>query len=98
LEQRRGRLLAAVLDFMQSHPDAPVVLITHDDTSELKALHLGIHVQQLPDRYALAEEAAPLEIELRQVKAKLARFATAEPVLDLRDTDDEKHRIVSLPK
>lgn len=76
------RLLAAILEFKESHPES-VVLITQDIGPRLKANRLHIDARALPKSYRLPSEEDPLVKENKQLKNKLVKIQSAAPKLSL---------------
>lgn len=91
------QLLAAVIDFRKSTPESSPLVVTADLGLELHARQQGVGVVRLDERYRLAEELDPLELENRELKRQLATFRDASPRLVLALHGQTPPFTVSMP-
>jgi len=75
------QLLAAVIDFGNANPGSVPFVVTADLGLELHARQHGVEVVRLHERFRLADERDPVDVENRELKRQLAIYRDASPRL-----------------
>lgn len=75
------QLLAAVIDFGRANPGSSPFVVTDDLGLELHARQHRVGVLRLDERFRLADERDPVEVENRELKRQLAIYRDASPRL-----------------
>lgn len=83
------QLIAAILDHKESNPLDRVVLVSHDVGPKLTALHFGIEVLEIPEKWRISPEEDPLVRENKRLRNELLSIQKSQPSLVLRLSEME---------
>ena len=90
------QLLASMLTLRAERADADIVVATGDTGLLLKAHTRGIGVVELPDALRLPLEPDPAQLEVRELRRKVAELESRSPTLSLIHRGGGAYRQVTL--
>lgn len=82
------RIIASILE--QKNNFQNIILVAYDTGLKLKANSKGIRCVSLPEEYRLSEKKDKKQIELEELKNKIAILENRLPILKLKILDDNK--------
>jgi hypothetical protein len=85
-------IIAAVLDYRESHPEVKVLLLTADLTLIVKARHYQIDTLQMPDDLRLPDEPNPDEQKIKELEKAVRLFKNRVPDLVLVFDNGKDHK------
>lgn len=85
-------IIATLLEYQESHPDAKVLLVSADLTFIVKARHYQINTVKPPEHLRLPDDPTPEEQEIKALEGELRLYKNRVPDLVLVFDDGKDHK------